>query len=236
MAHLFATNELLWFVMLLANFVLILAVYRFAGLTGLFLWVPIATIVANIQVVKMVTLFGIEATLGNIVYASSFLITDILSEIYGRRQAQRAIWFGFFSLFSFTLLMNMALWFTPSAEDFAQQSMETIFRLMPRLAVASLCAYAVSQFHDIFAFEFWRRRFPGDRHLWIRNNLSTFVSQGLDSLVFTAVAFVGLFPLPVLLQILVSTCLLKWVVALADTPFLYIARSLHRSGRVTELL
>lgn len=227
-------NEVLWFAMLLVNFLLILTIYRFAGRTGLFLWVPIATIVANIQVVKMVNLFGIEATLGNIVYASSFLVTDILSENYGREYSRKAVLFGFFSLFSFTLLMNLALWFVPSSEDFSQQSMLTIFSLMPRLTLASLCAYGLSQYHDILAFEFWRRRFPAAGHLWIRNNLSTMVSQGLDTVVFTGIAFYGVYSLPVLLEICLSTYLLKWLVAMLDTPFIYIARSFYLKGKVTE--
>ncbi|MFV0436101.1 MAG: queuosine precursor transporter [Desulfopila sp.] len=228
-------NELLWFAMLIANFLLILFLYRFAGRTGLFLWVPIATIVANIQVVKMVNLFGVEATLGNIVYASSFLVTDILSENYGKADAKKAIYCGFFSMISFVLLMNMALWFTPSAHDFAQQSMVTLFGLMPRIALASFVAYGVSQFHDIVAFEFWRRHFPQDRYLWLRNNLSTMVSQALDTVVFTTIAFTGTYPFAVLVEICLSAYLLKWLVALLDTPFVYLARWCKHRGLVREL-
>ena len=83
-------NELLWLAMLAVNFGFILIIYRLFGKTGLYAWVPIAAIVANIQVVKLVALVGMTATLGNIVYASSFLVTDILSEIYGKKAAKKA--------------------------------------------------------------------------------------------------------------------------------------------------
>ncbi len=225
-------NELLWFAMLFVNFLLILALYRFAGKTGLFVWVPIATIVANIQVVKMVSLFGMDATLGNIVYASSFLVTDILSENYGKDYAKKAVFFGFFSVLSFTLLMNLALLFTPAADDFASDSMKTIFTLMPRIAVASFVAYLASQFHDIYAYQFWKKRFPETKYLWLRNNLSTMVSQAIDTLVFVLIAFWGLFPNNVFLEIGLTTYGLKWIVALMDTPFIYIAKILKDKGWV----
>lgn len=223
-------NELLWPAMLLVNFSLILIFYRVLGKIGLFAWVPIACIIANIQVIKLVDLFGITATLGNIVYASSFLVTDILSEMYGKKEARKAVTAGFLSLLSMTLLMTLALKFTPAADDFSQSSLSTIFSIMPRIALASLLAYMVSMFHDVWAYDLWRKRFPQDRLLWLRNNISTMVSQLLDSTLFTLVAFAGVFPGSVLWQIFWTTYLLKWVVAAADTPFLYLARRWHRSG------
>ena len=227
-------NEALWLAMLLVNFLMILFFFRLFGRTGLFIWVPIACIVATIQVVKLVDLFGISATLGNIVYASSFLVTDILSEIYGKKEAVRAVKAGFLSLLSMTILMFLALKFIPSSDDFAQSSLATIFSIMPRIAGASLLAYLVSMFHDVWAYNFWYKRFPGDSMLWLRNNASTMTSQLLDSTLFTVLAFAGVYPLEVLWQIFLTTYLLKWVVAAADTPFLYLARQWYRKGVIPE--
>ncbi|NLA98459.1 MAG: queuosine precursor transporter, partial [Spirochaetales bacterium] len=89
-------NELFWFVMLLCNFTLIMFAFRRWGKLGLFIWVPISVIVANIQVTKNVMLFGLEATLGNIVYATGFLATDILTEFYGKKESAKAVAIGFF--------------------------------------------------------------------------------------------------------------------------------------------
>ncbi len=225
-------NELLWLAMLLANFLLIIAAYKFFGKWGLIMWIPISVIVANIQVIQTIELFGLVATLGNIVYATSFLVTDILSENYGKEDAKKAVWIGFFSLISMTLLMNLALYFHPlQGDEFAattHESLSTIFELMPRIAIASLTAYLVSQRHDIWAFHFWKKRFPSPAQLWLRNNLSTMVSQLLDSVVFTLIAFWGVFETGVLWEIFITTYLLKWAVAAADTPFVYWARIIHK--------
>jgi hypothetical protein len=213
--------------MLLINFFAIIGAYKLWGRLGLFILVPVSVIIANTQVVKTVELFGITATLGNIVYASSFLITDILSENYGKREARRAVGIGFFSLILFTLLMNFAIMFAPSPEDFVHESMKTLFGFLPRVVAASLLAYGVSQLHDVWAYHMWKQRLPGTKLIWIRNNLSTMISQLIDSLIFTLVAFWGVFPTPVLVEIILTTYILKWLVAVCDTPFVYLARYLY---------
>jgi queuosine precursor transporter len=222
------TNELLWLLMLPINFGCIMLAYRIFGKTGLYIWIPVSIIVANIQVLKTVELFGITATLGNIVYATSFLVTDILSENYGKKDAQRAVYIGFFSLLVSTLLMNMALWFTPAESDFAHKNLVSIFSFLPRLSLASLTAYWVSQSHDVWAYAFWRKKVPGPKTIWLRNNASTMVSQLIDSVIFTFIAFFGVFETRVLIEILLTTYFLKWIVALLDTPFVYIAKKWKR--------
>ena len=228
-------NEILWLAMLLANFLLIILAYKLFGKWGLIMWIPISVIVANIQVIQTVELFGLVATLGNIVYASSFLVTDILSENYGKEEAKKAVWIGFFSLIAMTLLMNLALAFQPLAGDefaiTAHSATSTIFSLMPRIAVASLAAYFLSQRHDVWAFHFWKKRFPKNSQLWLRNNLSTMVSQLIDSIVFVLIAFYGVFETPVLIEIFITTYILKFVVAAADTPFVYWGKRIFKTGK-----
>lgn len=227
-------NEILWLIMLLLNFLAIMISYRIWGRLGLYIWIPIATIIANIQVTKTVQLFGLEATLGNIVYASSFLVTDIFSENHGKKEAKRAVGIGFFSLIIMTILMNMAILFVPAESDFVQESLATIFSLMPRIAIASLLAYGISQLHDIWAYDFWKTKHPGKKFIWLRNNASTMVSQLLDTLVFTLIAFLGVFPMEVLIEIMITTYILKWLVALADTPFIYLARGWFEAGKIPQ--
>lgn len=227
-------NELLWFAMMLANFLFILLFYRLFGKTGLFIWIPIAAIVANIQVLKLVDLFGINATLGNIVYASSFLVTDILSENYGKKTATKAVFVGFLSLIASMVLFQAALWFTPSADDWAQESLKNLFGFMPRIVLASILAFGLSQLHDVWAYNFWKKKWPAERFIWIRNNASTMVSQLIDSIVFTVVAFWGQLPMNVLIQIFISTYVLKWIVAAMDTPFIYLAVRMDKLGKIPE--
>jgi len=230
----FLSNELLWLLLLLTNFFSILIAYRFFGKTGLYIWIPISTILANIQVLKMVDLFSIGVTLGNITYASSFLVTDILSENYDKKSAQKSVFIGFFSLSATVVIMNLALMFKPNEFDFIQESLKNIFSLLPRIALASLAAYAISQLHDVWAYNFWKERFPGMRFLWLRNNASTMVSQLLDSVIFTFIAFWSLLPDNEFFEILITTYLLKLIVAAVDTPFLYIARMMFVRKSITE--
>ena len=130
--------------------------------------------------------------------------------------------------------MNLALFFTPAPDDFVQGSLAVIFGFMPRIAAASLLAYLVSQMHDVWAYDVWRKRFPGRRFIWLRNNASTMISQFIDSTVFTVLAFWGVFPVSVLVQIFWTTYLLKWIVGLADTPFIYLARQWYDKGKIAR--
>ncbi len=228
------SNEILWLLLLLANFFSILAAYRFFGKTGLYIWIPISTILANIQVLKMVDLFTIGVTLGNITYASSFLVTDILSENYGKASARKAVFIGFFSLSATVIIMNLALMFKPNEVDFIQESLKNIFSLLPRIALASLVAYGVSQLHDVWAYNFWKTRLPQTKFLWLRNNASTIVSQLLDSIIFTFIAFWALLPTNEFFEILITTYLLKLIVAVVDTPFLYLAKMMFTHQTVKE--
>lgn len=218
--------NLFWGVLFVAvHFALWLLCYRLFGKKGLYAWIGFATVLANIQVVKTIEMLGIVMTLGNTIYTSIYMSTDLLNERYGTKEAKRAVWFGFFSLLSSTVIMQMALVFTPQAADISQESLETIFGLMPRLAAGSLCAYFASQFLDVRLFSYLKRRFPLRNQFWIRINGSTGLSQLADSLVFCTIAFAGVYTLDIWLQIFLTTYLFKFVISAASTPALYLARS-----------
>ncbi|NTU23250.1 queuosine precursor transporter [Brevibacillus sp. HB1.2] len=210
----------------LVNFGLFLLCYRLFGRMGLYAWIGMATVLANIQVVKTIEMFGLVMTLGNTIYASIYLVSDLLNEKYGEREAKKAVWFGFFTLIAATIIMQLVLVFEPQETDIAQGSLETIFGLMPRVALGSLCAYFVSQFVDVKIYSWLKQKCPGRNQLWIRNNGSTLFSQLLDSVTFCTIAFLGEFPMDVWWQILLTTYLIKFVVSAASTPVLYIARSM----------
>jgi queuosine precursor transporter len=216
----------IWFglVFVLITFSCLLIMYRMFGRTGLFVWIGISTILANLQVVKTIEIFGLTATLGNAMYGTAFLVTDILNEKYGKEDAQKAVWLGFFTLIVMTIIMQLALLFQPHPDDFAQESLATIFGIIPRIALGSLVAYLVSQFTDVYIFTYLKQKFPTDSQFWVRNNGSTMVSQLLDTLVFTSIAFLGEYPMDVWFEIFITTYLLKWVISLMDTPFGYIAK------------
>jgi uncharacterized integral membrane protein (TIGR00697 family) len=231
-------NEILWFILLIVNFSFIIFSYKKFGKVGLFAWIPLSTVLANIQVMITLQLFGFTSTLGNIIYASAFLVTDILSENYGRKEADKAVWIGFFSLIATTTIMNLCLLFLPDNSEssiFLYNSIKSIFSIMPRIAIASLIAYIVSQKHDVWAYHFWKKRFSESNQIWIRNNLSTMVSQLIDSLIFVVIAFIGTMPFNIVIEIFWTTYLLKWLVAALDTPFIYIATYLKNTNKINEI-
>jgi len=215
-------NNLLWLAFALVALSLTVVVFRLFGRDGLYALVIAALIIANIQVTKTVVLFGLTATLGNVLYGTVFLATDVLTEVYGARQARRCVWLGFVAVVLVVLWMQVALWFDPGPEDFAHGALSTVFGLIPRVAAGSLVAYLVSQHHDISAFSFWRKRTQG-RLLWLRNCASTMVSQAIDTILFCFIALWGVYDLTTWLEILATTYLLKWAVAVLDTPFIYLA-------------
>ncbi|SIS37240.1 queuosine precursor transporter [Salimicrobium flavidum] len=218
-------NELLWIIFAIVNFTLLLTVYRLFGKNGLFVWIGMATVVANIQVVKTVELFGLTATLGNIIYGTAFLATDILNEKYGKDSAKKAVWLGFSALIAMTIMMQISLRFIPAESDIAQSALETLFGIVPQIAIGSLLAYIISQYFDVWLYAFLKKIFPKDKHLWIRNNGSTMISQLLDTAVFCGIAFYGLYPFGVWIEIFWTTYFIKFLVSLLDTPFLYAAKS-----------
>ena len=226
------SNELLWFTALIINFAFILIFYRVFGKLGLFLWIPVSVIAANIQVLKTVELFGFTCTLGNIVYATSFLVTDILSENHSKKDAYTAVAAGFLTLAAVTVLMNLSILFTPSADDFVHDSIKTIFSIMPRIAGASLAAFVLSQIHDIWAYNLLKKLFPAVKYIWLRNNASTMISQLIDSFIFTFAAFYGTFSTAVLTEIFITTYFIKWIVAALDTPCVYIASKWFRDNKI----
>ena len=219
-------NELIWVLFALVNFVLFLVMYKVFGKAGIFYWIVLSTILANIQVIKIIPLFGLEASLGNIMYGTIFLGTDVLNEIFSKKDAKKAVYLGFIVMLSTLAIMQMALWFTPHASDFANPALTTIFGFMPRVVLGSMTAFIVSQLLDVNIFQWIKSKLPGDKFLWIRNNGSTIVSQLIDTLIFVPIAFWGEVPNDVLIGILISTYLIKLIVAILDTPFIYLIKKI----------
>ena len=227
-------NEILWLLVFFIDFGALLLIYKFLGKIGLFAWVAMATVIANIQVIKVIQLCGITATLGNVLYASIFLATDILSENYSKKDAALAATIGFISMLALPILMTFSLLFTPGEGDFSQEALKTLFGVVPRVVAGSAVAYIVSQFHDVWAYHFIKNKLPSTKMLWLRNNGSTLISQLLDSLIFSTIAFYGLYPTRVFLEIVLTTYLLKAVCAVLDTPFIYLAKWMHSRKMIRE--
>jgi len=161
--------------------------------------------------------------------AATFLITDILSECEGKKEANKAVMLGMFSSLFFLLLSQSWLLFQPSEGDWAMNSIREIFSNTPRMILASLSVYAVSQLFDVWLYHRWWRftekKFGSKRKfLWLRNNGSTLISQLLNTFLFTLFAFYGTYDWPTLWSVFGSSYIIYIFTSLLDTPVLYLAR------------
>lgn len=219
-------NELIWIISLLLSFVLIIFAYKKFGKTGLFLWTAVITIISNIQTVKLIEIFGLETSLGNILYGTTFLATDILNLKYGEKAAKESIKYGFISMILMTLFMAITLLYSPSTNDFANESLKIIFSFNIRITLASIAAYLVSQLVDARLFNYLHTKY---NKIWLSNNLSTMVSQILDTLIFVIITYIGIVPINAVVKLMISMYIFKFIVALCDTPFIYIANRINRN-------
>lgn len=216
-----SSNEILWFALIIINFSLTLLAFRLWGKFGLFIFAAISILLANIQALKQIDLFGLHGSMGDISYVGIYLISDILSENYGKNTARRLIGLGIFSTLATTIIMYLSLQLTPNSFDQGQTALATIFGIFPRFVLASICAFALSQAYDVVAYQFWRKKFPAYKYIWIRNGFSTMVSQLIDNIVFSMIAFLGVFPTNYIWQIFLTSCILRTIITIIDTPFVY---------------
>ena len=220
-------NELIFIITVLIYLGSVLLLYKVFGKNGLYAFAVFATLLGNIAVCKNVNIFGVATTAGNVLYAATFLVTDILSEKYGRKDAAKAVAYSFSIMLLWMLGTQLILWFTPNENDYINESLRIVFGLVPRITVASVAGFVCSQNLDVFLYHFiWSRTGNGRAKLWLRNNGSTLTSQLIDTVIFTFIAFWGVYPTPVFFSILITTYLFKAVVALLDTPFMYWARKI----------
>ncbi|RLF09887.1 MAG: VUT family protein [Thermoprotei archaeon] len=179
-------------------------------------------VVANIAASKLVQFWQLIFPAGTLAYCITFLCTDLYAEFFGRRETEVVVLSGFAASILMVVLLRLSI-AAPIApfQSSYQEVYASVLGSTERIVLASMAAYLVAQSHDVWAFHFWGRLTKG-KHLWLRNNASTMVSQLLDTVVFTLIAFWGYTPLQALLNMVIALYLVKWFIALCDTPFCYI--------------
>ena len=215
-------NTLLFFVTAVVTFGLFVLVSRVFGKAGIYAWVGMAVVIANIFVCKSVNLFGMSATLGNVLFGTVFLATDVLVENYDAKSARKAVWLGVSVEVMTIILTQLALLFKPNELDFVNDSMKNIFGLFPRVALASCSMFIFSNQLDIFIFEKIKEKTKG-KYLFLRNNVATIISQCLENYLFYIIAFLGVYSMSDIFSMTLVCCAIEIIVALLDTPFLYLA-------------
>lgn len=172
------------------------------------------------------TIFGVslfEISVGILPYPITFLITDLISEIYGRKKANQIVTAGIFaSLFSMAIILLAEVAPAIPSSPIDDATFTKVFALSPIAVLASMIAYLFAQYIDIAIYHFWKKLTKG-KYLWVRNNFSTFLSQFVDT--FTVVGLLcvfGILPWDLFFGLVVSGFVFKILIALLDTPFLYL--------------
>lgn len=226
-------NELLLITSLVVSYSLLLGFFKLFGKSGIYVWLGISTILANIEVTILVVGFGMEQTLGNTLFASTFLATDILSEVYGKKDSQKGAFIGIMVLLVFLFFSFFWQIYTPSENDWAMPFVKGLFGNTPRMLLASLLGFAVSECIDVHLYhKIWEltEKKSGNYlgFLWIRNNGSTLISQFINIFIFNFGAFWAIYDMKTLVSITLSCYVIYVFTSLLDTPFIYIARKINK--------
>ena len=222
-------NELLLIISVVFLYSLLLLWFKLFGKIGVYCFTVFATLLANIEVLILVNAFGIEMTLGNVLFATTFIATDILSETESKEAAKKSVNIGILTSISFMLLTSSWLLYTPSSNDWAMPSITKIFSSTPRIILSSLTVYAIVQRLDVWLYHrIWdyteKKTGSRKKFLWLRNNLATITSQLVNAILYNVFAFYGTYSNQTLITIILSTFAIAIVTSLLDTPVVYIAR------------
>ena len=199
------------------------------GKFWLFLSVALNLILVSALGSKVVNMFGFVTNAGNVFYASVFVAVQMLVERYGRLEGRRAIWVGLTANVFFMIMTWLTSQLSGPVTP-AGGAIDTLYSLVPRLAVASLAAFVISQNLNIAIYDHFHRK-TGQAKLWLRSGAATFVGQLVDSVIFFSVAFLGILPNDVLMEAMVTGFLYKLVLGALGMLFLYRTRI-----RIQELI
>lgn len=201
---------------------LIAKIYGVEYIIGMF---ACFTVVANIIASKIVVFGPFTVPAAVLVYSTTFLLTDFLSELYSEKEAIKAVFVGFLSNIVLVVSIWVAVQWQAAPFWQGQAAFESIFGIVPRIVFGSMIAYIVSQNLDVKIFMFFKNKYP--KHLWLRNNAGTMISQFVDTIIFITIAFYGTTPMDILLSLVIGQYIVKWIIAVLDTPFLYIVKFIY---------
>ena len=223
-------QNLLYLSTLVLDLGLTVLMFRFFGKEGLLACIVLSILLANLQGPKLTVIFSMQTSLGVIFYSSIFFATDLMSEKFGKKEADRAVMMGFSISLIILLMLSISLLFLPSIQGNqtfsteVHQAFVTILDFTPRFIIGSLFSYLISQRFDVWCFHKIKHCTNG-KHLWLRNNLSTMASQTIDTTLYSLVVWWGVVDLETAIQLGLAKMAFKIGIAAFDTPFIYWARS-----------
>ncbi len=218
---------MIWLLWILGTFIMITVSSGLAGRYGkgwLFAVYAVSIVIANITASKLMTVFGLTVAAADIIYTIGFTTIDLINEYYGKMEAKRAILVAFFCniLWAFSAYVAVNL---PPADVFAemQPQFAAVIGSAPRIVLASMLAYYIASRVDVFVYHVVReRRGP----VWARILGSNIISLLVDSVIFSTIAFYGVFPL---LPVIIGQYVIKNVISVLNIPFAYLSRAIYRT-------
>lgn len=231
--------EGVWVILLLTAFASLLTLLKLFGVWGVTIYLTITLLAANLQVLKAVqfSILPDPIAIGTVLFATTFLCTDILNEYFGAKEARRAVILGFSGMLLFTLFMILTIGFAPLPQEVIgtdwewglqnHEHIRALFTPVPAILLAGITAYLISQILDIWAYQ-KIRSLSNNRFRWLRNNVSTAISAFVDNTIFSVLAWIILSPDPLPWAVvwktyIIGTYFLRIGIALLDTPILYLA-------------
>jgi len=206
--------------------------------TNILLGIFVGSLIAANLIGLKIAEFGIfQASVGILLFPILFLVTDIIEEVHGKKKAQEFVLIGFITLIIVLIITVIAVILPFAERSLVKEEYTTIFSTTIRIFIASITAFLIAQIHDVWAFNFWKKKTKG-KYLWLRNNLSTIVSQFLDTTIFMFIAFYNISPkfnVEYVFTLIIPYWLVKVLFALFDTPFCYLGvKWLSKSKIVTK--
>ena len=226
--------EALWVITVFYDLLLASLLFYFFGKEGLYLAIVLGIVLSNLQGGKVsdVVIFDrtFTVSMGAIMYSGIYFATDLLSEKYGRREANRAVILGALANIAVMLTLVLSTFFLPSdvadSADEVHNAISTLAVYSPIFVIGSITAYLISQLFDVWIFH-KIKSITGTRMLWVRNNLSTLLSQALDTFIYTFVwILAGQLDFSTAAAIALSKYIFKFAIAILDTIFIYMLREI----------
>ena len=219
------STELLILLEITLTFTALLLVNKFLGKEGLIAWVALASVLANILTVKSTFLsLGWAYTEGSILFASTFLATDFLSERYGKKMASKAVTIGVFANIVLIVFTQYSLLYgsTPWTADVAD-AFKSVFTISLRVTISSVVMYYLANQADVLLYNLIKEKTNG-KHMWLRNNVSTILCNCVENFFFMFGAFLGVegYSVANIIEMILTTSAVEAVIGLLDTPFLYL--------------
>lgn len=219
---------------LLVCFSGVLVMDKLFGKWGLYTWMALAVVFANIQVSKQVDIAGISTALGNVMFASTYLTTDILNEKYSDKASRNAVKIAAGALVAYIVFALFTQAFVPNSYDVVNPGMKLIFAMSVRITTASGLMFVLSNWVDVILYKKIKEKMAG-KHMWFRNNASTILCNCAENFAFSILAFAGTYPVGYCLEVAVAGSVIEMIISLCDTPFLYIAKDyIGKTGILLE--